>query len=951
MGTETISPATTPAKMSRYRSVRRAQEQQKSEHVQQQSPPPLPPMPPSMPELEAQNDAPIIRSMSRYHRRPPTSHATTPKGPPLRSNTLQAPQTSQNAPSPPIVARSRAASSPYQPSQSANTAQYRPKTARQRPEALAPGVDRQHSQDAEESARKVLQKERERQRQMKDRYEAEARAESEAKQAEIDRLETMRQDEEEAARQQAQREAEEAEASRRQKEEQKAEQERGKRLRKAETQKVIRHKEEEAQRAKHEEKERRARVEEESAHKAAASPPVSPPRHGANFGLFKRRRDDGLTQEASAEASKPLQPSLGLDDHEGDVIRPGGGGIVLGIDAPTSAVNAGDRVRSLILSPVRCIDNSQRVTVMCAGKRMVLPVTPTTTPLDLIKTASTVLTVPIDVRTAVMQELFAKVSIVRPLRNYEYVRDIMNSWDADNQNDLTIIDSQIDGIDQDDLLAYKVSEMRPSGMSCYIHYSSRPGKWSKRYMTLRPDGQLIMAKNEKAKEKDQENILTLTDYDIYSVTQTKLAKVKPPKKICYAVKSLQKSNIFADESQYVHFFCINDRATAIMFYKALQGWRSWYLKHQKGEGLKKKPPTQRKISEGDATHGASAHTRGESVGSHYQLGAFSSLMDLDDFNKKLDTIEPHRPGEFPEDKPLAGLGSRAMHSRNRSLRVKHPPPSAFNRSAPALDTSSQNIARQGSVRKSSDQQEEAFSSGGLLGRSYTQRQATVQERDKQPGPFTEGPSLISGMDSRMAAMTVDSGLNRKSSTRSNHHNRIPSDLQRSTSKRVPGMPEPLVDLRPSYRPPPQHLNKGKGYNPGTASGPLVESATSIEEAIRVPPSTDWRARPSTAKGHGNHGGGLNRTRSLKGRGEPLAAHTFNNHSGAPETDQDAFTGGGLLSTAGYSQGFAPIGRGVMDGSKAKGPMIDLSNSNQIAPGSLLYALPDTHSPVIDRSGR
>lgn len=598
------------------------------------------------------------------------------------------------------------------------------------------------------------------------------------------------------------------------------------------------------------------------------------------------------------------------------------------------------------------------MTVVCGKKRILLPVTPTTTPLDLIKTAATILTEPIDVRTAVMQELFIKVSIVRPLRNYEYVRDVMNSWDADNQNDLTIIDSELDGIDQDDLLAYKVPETRPEGMSCFIQYSSKPGKWTKKYLTLRPDGQLVMAKNEKVKEKDQENILTMTDYDIYTVTQQKLAKVKPPKKICFAVKSLQKSNIFADESQYVHFFCTNDRGTATLFYKALQRWRSWYLKHQKGEGLKKKTVAQRNVSGGEPGAMVSSHSRGESVGSHYQLGAFSSLLDMDDLNKTLDAIEVHRPGEFPEDKPLAGLGSRAMHARKKSLRVKQPPPSAYNRSAPALvdnaGGASRDTSRQNSMRRSFDQgEEETFAPAGLLGRTYTSRQAAVQEREqKQNGPFTEGPSLISGMD-RMAAANNESGLARSSSVRSSHHKRNSSDLRRTASKRVPGMPEPLIDLRPTYRPPPQHANKGKGFNPGAAAGPLVESATSIEEAIKVPPSTDWRARPATssARAHGTYGGGHERTRSLKGRGEPLAAYTQNNHAGAPDDDAQAFTGGGLLSQAGYSQGFAPVGRGVMDGSKAKGPMINLRDDNQIVPGSLLAALPDTNGPIIDRSGK
>ncbi len=482
-------------------------------------------------------------------------------------------------------------------------------------------------------------------------------------------------------------------------------------------------------------------------------------------------------------------------------------------------------------------------------------------------------------------------------------------------------------------------------MSCLIHYSSKPGKWAKRYLTLRPDGQLVMAKSDKAKEKDMENICTLTDYDIYSVSQQKLAKVKPPKKICYAIKSMQKSNIFADESQYVHLFCTNDRATAMTLYNSIQGWRSWYLKHQKGEGLRKKVPAARNKSE----NVASGHTRGESVGSHYQLGAFSSLLDMDDLNKKLDSIEVHRPGEFPDDKPLSRLDTKAMHARNKSLRVRQNPPIAFNRSAFGLENNSQPGTRQGSRRESmDDEHEETFASKGLLGRTYTQRQAAVQAREQQQsGPFTEGPSLLNNMGRLAQTSSNDSGLQRNKSVRSTHQ-RTSSDLQRSASRRVPGMPEPLVDLTPQYRPPPQHANKGKGYNPGAGAGPLVESATSVEEAIKVPSSTDWRVRPKTSRaGHG----ASEQARLLKGRGEPLAAHTYNNHSAAPEDDSNAFTGGGLLSQAGLSQGYAPVGRGVMDGSKARGPMLNLEDDNRFASGSLLSALPNTNGPIIDRSGK
>lgn len=976
MATEAISPPPAPApsqKVSRYRSVRRAQEQQPPHHPDPDAPavPPMPPMP-AVPEMPApQNDAPVSRSMSRYHRRPTASHATPPPLPALQAN----PSQSHQAP-PPVqpqtsTARSRAASSSQQTarsdgasysrprtarqrgevsspegspqaSHSANSSQQRSRAARQRGEAPSQTGSRQQSLQNDDTARQLLLKERERQRLLKEKYEAEARAQREAKQAELDRQERIRREQEEAARLEAQREAEEAEALRRQKEEKKAEQERGKKLRKAEAQKILQQREEEAARARQEEKERRARQEErdrkakqeqEQARKApSSSPPVSPPRHD-NFGMFKRRKDP-LTPDSPEESSRPPRISLS-GDRETAAIRPGGGGIVPGIDAPTSAVNAGER----------------RVSVVCGSKRIMLPITPTTTPLDLIKTAATVLTEPIDVRTAVMQELFVKVGIIRPLRNYEYVRDVMNSWDSDNQNDLSIVHAGDGGIDQDDLLAYKVPATRPEGMSCFIHYSSRPGKWSKRYITLRPDGQLVMAKNEKTKEKDVESVLTMTDYDIYSVTEKKLAKVKPPKRLCFCVKSLRKSNIFADESQFVHFFSTSDEQIATMFYKNLQHWRSWYLKHELGEGVKKKTPVGRLASGGDLAPSGASHSRGESVGSHYQLGEFTSLLDMDAFNKRLDDIQVHRPGEYPEDRPLASLDTRALHQRNKSLRVKQPPPTAFNRSAPALDTPSQANSRQNSMRRSVDLSDETFAPGGLLGRNYTQRQVSAQEREqRQNGPFTEGPSLISGMDSRLAALAAtDSGLNRRSSVRSTHQ-RTSSDLKRSASKRAPGMPEPLIDLTPTYKPPPQHANKGKGYNPNASAGPLVESATSPEEAIRLPPSSDWRARVAASKGHGA-GGGHERTKSIKHRGEPLAAYTHNNHTCAPDDDREGFTGGGLLSTAGYSQGYAPVGRGVMDGSKARGPMIDLGRDGGFAQGGLLAQVPDSGGPVIDRSGK
>jgi hypothetical protein len=572
------------------------------------------------------------------------------------------------------------------------------------------------------------------------------------------------------------------------------------------------------------------------------------------------------------------------------------------------------------------------------------------------------LTEEIDVRTAVILESFQKVGVKRPLRNYEHVRDVMNSWDDDKQNDLVIVDSRTNQVDQDQLLSSQVPDSKPEGMGCYIHYSSKPGKWSKRYFTLEKDGQLLMSKSETS--KDKENICHLSDFDIYTPTERKIAKVKPPKKMCcYAVKSQQKSNIYLDESRFVHFFCTNDRSTAALFYKSLQEWRSWYLKHVMGGGQKKTKAdtngfggfSQSRNVSGNSGGPEVSHTRGSSVGSHYQLGTFSPLLDLDLFSKE-SSDELYKPGALPDDAPLARLNSKAMHQRKMSVRNRGPPPLSYTLGTVTTDVA-QSSNRQNSLNNSQDSEPETFAPGGLLGRTYSTRQRALQNAEagskgSASGPFTEGPNLMNSTNWNAVPSGNDSGLNRRSSVRSNHR-RTSSDIQRSQSTRQ--KPKPLVDLTPQYREPPQHRNKGKGYLPDSGAGPLIENATSIEEAIKIPSSTDWRARPSTARpNHGTYGtGGHERTRSLKGRGEGLAAYTVNNHSGAPDDTSNAFTGGGLLAQAGFSQGHTPVGHGVMDGSKARGPMLDFSEDRKFAQGSLLASVERTQpsGPVIDRDRR
>lgn len=280
--------------------------------------------------------------MSRYHRRPTTSHATAPKVPPLRSATVNVPPPpSSNAPpstGAAATARSRAVSSPQ--AQDARNPQPRsPNMSRAR--EAAPGAtstppgDRSRPKTARDEAQQLMQDEKERQRRLREKLETEKQERLRAEQAERERLELQRR-EEEAERQKAQREAEEAEAAeRRRRLQEYEEKERGKKLQKAESAKRAQEREEAA---------RQARLD-EAVRRAQASPPVSPPRRGG-FGLFKRHKDD---EQWSPEGSPNSKPQTSHGNRDMDNIRPGGGGAVLGIDAPVSAVNAGDRVSCLFL--------------------------------------------------------------------------------------------------------------------------------------------------------------------------------------------------------------------------------------------------------------------------------------------------------------------------------------------------------------------------------------------------------------------------------------------------------------------------------------------------------------------------------------------------------------------------------------------------------------------------
>ena len=483
-------------------------------------------------------------------------------------------------------------------------------------------------------------------------------------------------------------------------------------------------------------------------------------------------------------------------------------------DAPISAVNAGSRM----------------VRVKYEMTEVSVPITPFTTPVDVIQSAARQISASIDGGSTVLLESFKQVGLERPLRKYEHIRDVLNSWDYDAQNTLLIVTSPTGGKD-DDLDVKNVSKSQPTDTSVHLYHSQKPGQWDKRWIILRSDGQVMVSKKIGG---ETANICHLSDFDIYIPTPRYSAKkIKPPKKICFAVKSQQKSSMFMSTVNFVHFFSTSDRQLATSWYKAVQEWRSWYLVTVMGEGQK-----ARDFNRDTTTNGM----RQEVVsGNHSPQHSHEILPD-----KTSRAQKPKSPtATLSARKPTIKSGPP---SHPRKL-AKDPSTSVVAAQKPKLDVDQHPSAQSSSA--------DPFAPASLLGRTYTQRQK-AQQRSSQEDPLPVMPSSTLVQQPTSTALPIIARNDNFSTAATAGAASININIKRTSSTRHPQhvLPKPLVDLTPQYQPPPQHMRKGRGVKPEQIPvGGLVEVATSPEIAIQIPPSREWR-KPGAAGGGRAEGGSV-----------------------------------------------------------------------------------------------
>jgi type II secretory pathway pseudopilin PulG len=368
------------------------------------------------------------------------------------------------------------------------------------------------------------------------------------------------------------------------------------------------------------------------------------------------------------------------------------------------------------------------------------------------------MTHPIDPQTSILLESYYTFGLERRLRRYERIRDVMNSWDRDSQFALQILLDEPPERTKD-LAIENVSRSMdgpPGFINFPIQHSQRPGRWNKRLLTLLDNGQLYSHKKTDAKltDKDSQALCMLSDFDLYQITdEDMLRSLRPPKKHSFAIKSQQKSSVFLNTENFVHFFNTDDATLAHDLQHCVHRWRSWYLVNKKVDLGKKEKALH--------IHGAEADDAKSSdiarIGRHrlkvsvdetpYTIGTFQPLIDMDRFDKP---IEEFGKDFLPSTVAPASASAPAiktdvpLRARGNTVTQTHQSPSTLLASNSIQSPASPTLPAQ---RIDVFAKEGEFKTTGLLGKTYEGLKQQVESRksDEQPtdGPFTGGGLLES----------------------------------------------------------------------------------------------------------------------------------------------------------------------------------------------------------------
>lgn len=181
--------------------------------------------------------------------------------------------------------------------------------------------------------------------------------------------------------------------------------------------------------------------------------------------------------------------------------------------------------------------------------------------------------------TCIVIEYNAVLGLVRRLRWYECVQDVVNTWENQSLNCFIVVPRCTSGTDQDLDLGHVPRAHHPlPGFCLWLYHRSRKGRWTKRWVML--DNGRLTAYNEATCNASAvgQTVCDLLACDIYGLQASVKGRIRPPAQFCYAIKTQQNiSRRLGHDKNLIHYFCTHDVDLAKRFFELVHMWRSWHL--------------------------------------------------------------------------------------------------------------------------------------------------------------------------------------------------------------------------------------------------------------------------------------------------------------------------------------------------------------------------------------
>jgi hypothetical protein len=103
--------------------------------------------------------------------------------------------------------------------------------------------------------------------------------------------------------------------------------------------------------------------------------------------------------------------------------------------------------------------------------------------VDLLREAKKLLSYDADESRSLLVESYHCLGIERHIRRYEYVQDVIDCWNSDQQNSLVIRSSDSPAWDYD-LTYTHAPRLAPQDLMVYMYYSQDGSIWHQRYTRL-----------------------------------------------------------------------------------------------------------------------------------------------------------------------------------------------------------------------------------------------------------------------------------------------------------------------------------------------------------------------------------------------------------------------------------------------------------------------------------